>query len=939
MRRNLRKKSFGSYAGESTIRTRNSLRNRHHYTRPTALGLPALGGIFKLGFFNPGNSRQRYIGIWYNEDPDETIVWVANRDTPISDSNGVLTIDGDGKLKIVHGHGEDTLIVLNSNQATTNATATLEDTGNFVMREVNSKRVLWQSFDCPTNTLLPGMKLGVNFKTGHRWSLVSWLSSDVPASGTFTLGGDPNGATQLFMWQRENLYWTSGAWRNGTFEFFDYFSLFELNRKYHIEYISDEDETYLSYSVEDGSDSMWVIENFDWCDGYSLDGGCLARKLPECRKSSKYTFVEKFGSMIGQLEIEGNSSLGLGDCKAECMSNCSCVAYYSHYANGTGCEFWSNQLIFHDFRNGNQIYVLDSDEGKSTLSINVALVILLLDSLYRLRKKLRLEGEMEAGEVKLFSEFETNVTTFDNLTDANELNKDEKETDTITQGQQLLDYQHLVSAGGIFKLGFFSPRNSKHRYLGIWYKEDRDETVVWVANRNIPIMDTSGVLTIDGNGNLKIVRGEETLIVLNSNKATTNSTATLEDNGNFIMREVNSKQVLWQSFDYPTNTLLPGMKLGVNFKTGHRWSLVSWLSSEVPASGAFTLGGDPNGTSQLFMWQRGDLYWTSGVWSNGSFEFLRMYRYLLEAHERFQMQYISEEDEKYITYSVKDGSNSMWVMELSGKIMDHQQQIGTSAVCDGYSSDGGCLGPKLPECRSQYTFRKEIGGMNGQPEIWGNLSLGLSDCYAECMGNCSCVAYGSRYRNGTGCMFWSRGSSFEGFTAGNEVYVDKVALVILLLDSLYRSRRKLRIEVEKDANELVMLFSELETNATTFDNLTGANEVNKDGKGHDLKVFSFALKSDVFSFGVLLLEIVSGRKNNSFYDPHHPLTIIGYVFKLREELKNEREGEIVWRIGAFVHMGVHRNGSMRRMSMRKGSNERVADKDMGSVELVEEEET
>lgn len=39
----------------------------------------------------------------------------------------------------------------------------------------------------------------------------------------------------------------------------------------------------------------------------------------------------------------------------------------------------------------------------------------------------------------------------------------------------------------------------------------------------------------------------------------------------------------------------------------------------------------------------------------------------------------------------------------------------------------------------------------------------------------------------------------------------------------------------------------------------------------------FSFKSDVFSFGVLVLEIVTGRKNSSFYHLDRPLTLIGYV--------------------------------------------------------------
>lgn len=41
----------------------------------------------------------------------------------------------------------------------------------------------------------------------------------------------------------------------------------------------------------------------------------------------------------------------------------------------------------------------------------------------------------------------------------------------------------------------------------------------------------------------------------------------------------------------------------------------------------------------------------------------------------------------------------------------------------------------------------------------------------------------------------------------------------------------------------------------------------------------FSVKSDVFSFGVVVLEIISGKKNTGFYNSEKALSLLGHVSK------------------------------------------------------------
>lgn len=144
--------------------------------------------------------------------------------------------------------------------------------------------------------------------------------------------------------------------------------------------------------------------------------------------------------------------------------------------------------------------------------------------------------------------------------------------DTINMTQILRDGETMISSGGSFELGFFSPGTSSNRYVGMWYKKGVTvRTVVWVANRQSPLTNTSGSLKLVHPGILVLEdEGNGVIWSTNTSNVVSNPVAQLLDSGNLVIRDANDdnpNNFLWQSFNYPTNTFLPGMKLGWNLLT------------------------------------------------------------------------------------------------------------------------------------------------------------------------------------------------------------------------------------------------------------------------------------------------------------------------------------------------------------------------------------
>uniref|UniRef100_A0A3Q7H5I4 Bulb-type lectin domain-containing protein n=2 Tax=Solanum lycopersicum TaxID=4081 RepID=A0A3Q7H5I4_SOLLC len=246
--------------------------------------------------------------------------------------------------------------------------------------------------------------------------------------------------------------------------------------------------------------------------------------------------------------------------------------------------------------------------------------------------------------------------------------------DTISVNVSVSSGQTIMSSGGNFELGFFRPGDSRSYYIGIWYKKLYPQEVVWVANRDKPL-DSADANLIISRGNLVLVDRLQNSIwsaLAGNINPNISVTALLRDDGNLILNDVSKASMpllLWQSFDYPTHTFLPGAKIGYDKRTQRKQLLISWKNLSDPAPGLYSMEMDPTRAQIVVKWNRTREYWASGSWDGRTFSLVPEMR----TNYIYNFSYIDNENESYFTYSLNNSSlTSKWMMDVSGLI---KQQV------------------------------------------------------------------------------------------------------------------------------------------------------------------------------------------------------------------------------------------------------------------------
>ncbi|KAL8032748.1 hypothetical protein ABFX02_13G116500 [Erythranthe guttata] len=412
---------------------------------------------------------------------------------------------------------------------------------------------------------------------------------------------------------------------------------------------------------------------------------------------------------------------------------------------------------------------------------------------------------------------------------------------TLGPNQLLMNGETLISANQRFQLGFFnpSPTTDPNLYLAIWYNGIQPLTAVWVANRAKPLRGNAVRLHMNSRGDLFIGDDQGNTICLSRSSnappaaSVSSPSLILLDSGNLvIVSDSNKTTYVWQSFDSPSDTMLPGMKLGWDLKSKTDRVLTSWLTSNDPFSGDFVFRVESHDSPQLILQKNGVTESRWGPWNGQRFSGASN----LNDNPVFKIVYHYSPEEVYFTFEMSDlsvllrlvvssvgsvqflkwkSTSRVWVpmVTLNKDTCDRYGPCGPYGIC--YADGPGChclkgFRANSPQdwnrldctdgCRRRNALNCSDGGGDGFVKYSGiklpdNFTVrpGLSPkkCEGSCLKDCSCMAYANidMYANGSVCLVWldELVDIRDSYKDGDELYI---RMARVELDTLSHSRKK-----------------------------------------------------------------------------------------------------------------------------------------------------
>ncbi|KAJ7518633.1 hypothetical protein O6H91_20G001300 [Diphasiastrum complanatum] len=374
-------------------------------------------------------------------------------------------------------------------------------------------------------------------------------------------------------------------------------------------------------------------------------------------------------------------------------------------------------------------------------------------------------------------------------------NSHEQIVESLPLGSVLQPNQTVVSRNGSFALVFF-PLGRDRNYLGVSYATIPNRTPIWVANRNKPAKDGAS-LKFSVDDDLVISNPDQTIVWTRGTSGRNISSMLMEESGNLILYH-NSGRTIWQGFDHPTDTWMPGMKvyLGSKFLTASK-SLIDL------AEGRYVLWVRQTGEF-VDIWNATTDYARTGLWNGQIFanlpDMTSNLRYMTFSivNDSGRPYYIVHEKQKLLlhatleydgVYRVRtwDSSNAMWhIIALIPKNPCQVDQLcGQNGICNndcipfcscpqgfkpvdpiGWNEGDwslGCVANLTLDCRSktfsplQQTYYDQGTGAgsarsySGHDQAW---------CQASCTSDCACLGFS--FNGGSSNCSLHHGPFFNG---------------------------------------------------------------------------------------------------------------------------------------------------------------------------------
>ncbi|KAJ9180653.1 hypothetical protein P3X46_008868 [Hevea brasiliensis] len=347
---------------------------------------------FTCGFYGMGENAY-WFSVWFTNSMDRTVVWMANRDTPVNGQGSRISLRKDGAMVLTDVDGST---IWESNTTSTDVSkAELLDSGNLVLKDSRGK-IFWQSFDFPTDTLLPHQVFTKSTK------LISRLGRGTYSSGYFSFFFDNNNVLTLLYDGPDisSIYWPNpdfNVFANGRTNYnssriavFDelgnflssdllQFSASDMGFGIRRRLTMDYDGNLRLYSLNNET-GLWVTTweaMLEPCKVHGICGkngicvytpepkcscppgyevtepgnwnkGCKPKFIQTCSRSQQVTFVQVPQVDFYGFDLNYSQSISRDSCLKLCLEDCRCAAF-SYRLSGEGLCY-TKSALFNGYR-------------------------------------------------------------------------------------------------------------------------------------------------------------------------------------------------------------------------------------------------------------------------------------------------------------------------------------------------------------------------------------------------------------------------------------------------------------------------------------------------------------------------------------------------------------------------------------------------------------